>query len=147
MASPRTNHQPSTKDDDDDDDDDKAAQKAWLLAQYEYEDDDEYDSLEEQQEAGGDGGRGTSMTPLQRQLHEMEQEYEQLNAIVVDEAQQYVMSKHEVKSTKKRHKALQKQLEGVRRKVTEQEQARNAQNEANEEEQGGMMDLFGCDNK
>jgi ATP-dependent RNA helicase DHX29 len=154
MASPRTNRQPSTTmDDDDDDDDDRAAQKAWLLARYEYEDDDEYDSVEEQQEEVVMVDAAASTTPsLQRQLHEMEQEYEQLNAIVVDEAQQYVMSKHEVKSMKKRHKALQKQLERVRRKVKqqqqqdEQQQARNAQNEANEDEQGAMMDLFGCDN-
>ena len=106
--------------DESNDRDDKAAQKAWLLSQYEYEDDEEETSNDDQDEIDT-----SAMSPLQLELLNMEREYKELSSIL-EETQQYMMSKHEIKEARKKSKMVQKQLSGLRRKV-QQEQARKEQ--------------------
>ena len=123
-------------------DDDKAAQKAWLLAQYEYEqDDEEYNSDEEQE-------KSSPMTPLERQLYELQQEYNEIDGILQDEAQQYMMSKHDIKEARKKRKVLKKQLEGFKRRAQQErathKTAATAEMAAdNDDDDAGMtLDIF-----
>ena len=91
-------------------------------------------------------------TPDELRLQEMEREFQELTLDVQDEASNYMRSKQEVKDIQKRHKALEKQVQGLQRKVAKAAAARAAlvaqeQAKSEEEEEVGEgvgFDLFGA---
>jgi ATP-dependent RNA helicase DHX29 len=133
-----------------------ATRKAWLLAQYEYEDSDNnsneslHEQVEEQEEESV-----VVLSPNEILLGESQEELREVDSILNDEAQKYMMSKHEIKELQKKARQLRKVVEGFRRKVQNskaaavKEDTRNptlmSEKAESDNDDAGVFSMFGQD--
>lgn len=148
----------------------EAKRKEWLLKQYQYEEDEEDDVKEEQETKEGTLTNAAMiqekaiLTPEEEHLQEEESKLKEMEADLMNDANNYMRSKQEIKQLQIQVKKQKQQVAGLKRKVEkakakerrlqqeqeEQEQAKILQDVEEVEEEdmgGGFFDMFAQDDE